>query len=116
MWDGPQRAPTSSDATGMATFTLERDTLRLTWEVTFEGLTSTPSGLHVHGPTPAEGSAPAVFALAGENFTSPVTGERVISIGEVSLFVQNLAYVNLHTSRYPEGEIRGSIKKQRPQC
>lgn len=116
LWDGPQRAPTSSDATGTASFTLERDTLRLTWEVTFDGLTSAPTGLHVHGPVPAEGLAPAIFPLAEDGFVTPVVGERVLSIGEVAIFIQNLAYVNLHTSRYPEGEIRGTVKKQRPKC
>ena len=116
LWDGPQRAPTSSDGAGVAEFTLERDTLRLSWTVTFSGLTSPPTALHVHGPVPAEGSAPPVFPLASEHFTSPVTGERLLSAGEVSLFVQNLVYVNLHSERYPEGELRGPVRKQRPDC
>jgi len=116
LWDGPQRAPTESDGTGRAEFKLERDTLRLTWTVTFDALTSAPTGLHVHGPVPAEGLAPVLFPLTDGVIESPVRGERTLSTGEVSILVQNWAYVNLHTSRYPEGEIRGGIKKNRPDC
>ena len=116
LWDGPQRAPTDSDATGTANFTLERDSLRLSWTVTFESLTSEPVGLHVHGPVPAEGLAPVIFPLVEGDITSPVSGERTLTTGEVSILVQNWAYVNLHTRRYPEGEIRGGIKKLRPTC
>ncbi len=116
LWDGPQRAPTTSDATGVADFVLERDTLRLSWTVTFDSLTSEPIGLHVHGPVPAEGLAPIIFPLVDGDIESPVRGERTLTTGEVSILVQNWAYVNLHTQQYPEGEIRGGIKKQRPEC
>ena len=112
----PQRAPTVSGGTGHAEFVLERDTLRLSWTVTFEGLTSAPSGLHLHGPIPAEGEAPAIFALAPSSFSSPVAGERTVSLGEVAYLVQNLMYVNLSTTKYPVGEIRGPLRKLRPEC
>lgn len=116
LWDGPQRAPTDSDGKGEAKFTLERDTLRLTWTVTFNGLTSAPTALHAHGPVPAEGVAPVMFSLAPDGFNQPIKGERIISLGEAAFLVQNAVYVNLHTVRYPEGEIRGTLRKQRPQC
>ena len=112
----PQRAPTVSDGIGHADFVLERDSLRLSWTVTFQGLTSEPSGLHMHGPVPAEGEAPAIFALAPESFRSPVEGERILSLGEVAYLVQNLLYVNLSTTKYPVGEIRGPVRKLRPKC
>jgi hypothetical protein len=116
LWDGPQRKPTTSPAVGEALFTLERDTLRLTWTVTFKDLTSAPTELHAHGPTPAEGLAPELFSLAPDGFSQPIRGERVVSLGEASYFVQNSIYVNLHTTKYPEGEIRGTVKKLRPKC
>lgn len=116
LWDGPQRAPTKSPGTGQAQFTLERDTLRLTWAITFKDLTSAPVSLQAHGPTPFEGIAPAIFSLAPNGFTQPVRGERVLSVSEATFFLQNAVYVNLTTARYPLGEIRGTAKKLRPKC
>ena len=114
--DHGQRAPTNSSGVGRADFVLERDTLRLTWQVTFADLTSRPIALQLHGPVPAEGEAPPIFALAPEQFTSPVEGERTLSLGEVAYLVQNLLYVNLLTTRYPMGELRGLVRKVRPAC
>jgi hypothetical protein len=116
LWDGPQRAPTQSAGTGQARFTLERSSLRLTWAITFKGLSGAPVELQAHGPTPAEGLAPAMFSLAPKGFGQPVRGERVLSVGEATFFLQNAVYVNLTTARYPLGEIRGTAKRLRPKC
>jgi hypothetical protein len=116
LWDGPQRAPTKSPGTGQARFTLERDTLRLTWDITFKDLSGAPVALQAHGPTPAEGVAPVMFALAPNGFSQPVRGERILSVGEATFFLQNSVYVNLTTARYPLGEIRGTAKRLRPKC
>jgi hypothetical protein len=114
--DDPQRAPTNSPGVGHAHFVLQRDTLTLSWRVTFQGLTGQPVALQMHGPVPAEGEAPPLFELAPADFRSPVEGERTLSLGEVAYLVQNLLYVNLSTTRYPVGEIRGPVRKLRPQC
>ena len=116
LWDGPQRAPTKSPGTGQAQFTLERDTLLLTWEVTFKDLSGAPVELQAHGPTPAEGLAPAMFSLAPNGLSQPVRGDRVLSVSEATSFLRNSVYVNLSTARYPLGEIRGTAKKLRPKC
>ena len=114
--DDAQRAPTDSPGVGRADFVLERDTLKFSWRVSFENLTSQPVRLQIHGPVPAEGAAPALFAVAPESFSSPVEGERTLSLGEVAYLVQNLLYVNLSTTKYPVGEIRGAVRKLRPKC
>ena len=114
--DDPQRAPTDSPGVGHADFVLERETLTLSWRVTFRDLTSPPVALQMHGPVPAEGEAPPLFELAPAGFASPVEGERTLSLGEVAYLVQHLLYVNLTTTRYPVGEIRGPVRKLRPKC
>ena len=114
--DGPQRAPTESPGVGRVDFVLERDTLKLSWAVNFRDLTSAPVGLHVHGPVPAEGDAPAIFDLATDPIRSPLSGEKILTLGEVAFFVQHLVFVNLHTEKYPAGELRGSVRKTRPNC
>ena len=88
----------------------------MSWRVTFQDLTSQPVALQMHGPVPAEGEAPALFDLAAAGFRSPVEGERTLSLGEVAYLVQHLLYVNLSTTGYPVGEIRGPVRKLRPEC
>jgi hypothetical protein len=111
-----QRAPTESPGVGRADFVLERDTLTMSWSISFAQLTSEPVALKLHGPLPAEGEAPALFDLTSGIPRSPVKGQRVLSLGEVAYAVQNLLYVNLSTTRYPVGEIRGTVRKLRPEC
>jgi hypothetical protein len=114
--DHGQRAPTDSPGVGHADFVLERDSLKLSWKISFQNLTSQPVALRIHGPVPAEGEAPALFDAAPVVFVSPVQGERTLSLGEVAYLVQNLLYVNLLTTKYPQGEIRGLVRKRRPTC
>jgi len=111
-----QRAPTVSAGVGEAHFVLERDTLKFSWKVSFDDLTSSPVALRIHGPVPAEGDAPALFDVAPEGFRSPVEGERTLSVGEVTYLVRNSLYINLLTTKYPDGEIRGRVRKLRPEC
>lgn len=114
--DHGQRAPTDSPGVGHADFVLERDSLKLSWRISFQNLTSQPVALQIHGPVPAEGEAPALFDAAPAGLTSPVEGERTLSLGEVAHLVQNLLYVNLLTTNFPQGEIRGLVRKLRPTC
>lgn len=114
--DHGQRAQTDSPGVGRGEFVLERDTLNFSWQVSFENLTSQAISLRIHGPVPAEGEAPPLFDAAPAGFKSPVEGQRTLSLGEVAHLVQNLMYINLSTTRYPVGEIRGRIRKLRPEC
>jgi hypothetical protein len=111
-----QRAPTVSAGVGQAHFVLDRDTLKFSWRVSFDDLTSPPVALRIHGPLPAEGEAPALFDIAPEGFRSPVEGERILSVGEVTYLVSNSLYINVLTKKYPDGEIRGRVRKLRPEC
>ncbi len=45
-----------------------------------------------------------------------MSGEKVLTLGEVAYLVQHLFYVNLTTTTYPTGEIRGLVRKLRPEC
>lgn len=111
-----QHAPTESPGIAQAEFVLYRDTLELSWKISYRDLTSSPVAIHLHGPVAPATEAPIMFGLAADDFESPIEGSRVITIGEVSQLVRNLTYVNLHTTEYPKGELRGSLKKQRPKC
>lgn len=114
--DDAQSLPTDSPGIGRADFILERDTLKLFWTVKYSDLTTQPVALNMHGPKAAAVDAPVLFDMTPESFESPVKGERTLSLGEATNLVQHLLYINLQTTRYPEGELRGPVQKARPVC
>lgn len=111
-----ESAVTESPGVGRVDFTLDRATLKLSWLVSFKDLTSTATGVHIHGPQTPGGEAGILIDLAPKGVKAGVTGEIVLNDGWLSYLVQDRMYVNLHTTRYPGGELRGSIRKARPKC
>jgi hypothetical protein len=111
-----ESAVTESPGVGRAEFVLDRATLNLAWRVTFRDLTSPATGVHVHGPQTPGGEAGILIDLAPQAVKSGVTGSVVLNDGWLSYLVQDRMYVNLHTTTYPAGELRGSIRKARPAC
>lgn len=111
-----QSAVTESPGVGRVDFRLERETLEFSWTVTYRDLTAEATGVHVHGPQTPGGEAAILFDIAPDGVTSPVSGSKVINEGELAYLVSDRMYVNLPTTTYPAGELRGQIQKQRPQC
>lgn len=110
-----QSAPTESPGTGVAEFILDRPTQRLDWEVNFGGLTSDATGAHVHGPQTPGGNAGVLFDLAPNGVSSPLKGSVVLNDGELEYLLTGRMYVNIHTTKYPPGELRGQVMRQRPE-
>ncbi len=110
-----QSAPTESPGSGQAEFVLDRPTQRLAWTVTYGNLTSNAVAAHVHGPQTPGGNAGVLFDLAPDGIGSPLTGSRVINDGELEYLLTGRMYVNIHTTRYPPGELRGQVMRQRPE-
>ena len=52
--------------------------------------------------------APVLVPLCGP-CTSPVTGRVTLTPKEIRLLVSGKTYVNVHTGKNPDGEIRGQI-------
>ena len=111
-----ESAVTESPGIGRVDFILERDTLKFSWTLSYRDLTSAPTGVHVHGPQTPGGEAAILFDMAPDGIASPTAGFKVLNEGELAYLVSDRMYVNLHTTRYPAGELRGSIKKARPKC
>jgi hypothetical protein len=116
--------PVNSTATGMATFTLSGDTL--TYVITATGLTSNVIASHIHvgSPTTVSGSVVNGFSPVNAITSGTVASgsfllsTRVVSNTQISgdslrtLLNNGNAYVNVHTSTYTGGEIRGPIVRQ----
>jgi hypothetical protein len=102
---------TESKATGHGDFTLDRDTLKLSWRVQFKDLGSAPTGAHIHGPQRPGNNSNPVFDLAPSGLTSPLIGSVVLNDGQLQNLLAGRYYVNIMTANYKEGELRGQIER-----
>lgn len=100
--------PTASAGTGAATVTLDTATRRLTWDVTYSGLTGPAMAAHIHGPADPGKNAGVVVPLTG-SLKSPIKGSKVLTSAEVADLEAGKYYVNIHTAANKGGEIRGQL-------
>jgi cysteine-rich repeat protein len=107
--DGTQETPpNASPATGSGTFTLDTVADTMSFSITFSGLTGSESGAHIHGPAPAGTPAGILFGLpAGSPKTGTWSGASLNT--NESNIISGLTYVNIHSSSFGGGEIRGQI-------
>ena len=105
-----------SDASGFFSYTIEGDQLCYTLEV--RDLTTQPIGAHIHPGERNEAGGVAVPLITPTDTTSTVS-ECITAMEGGALTPAELAaiaadpgafYVNVHTRRYPPGEIRGQLK------
>lgn len=79
----------------------------LKWRLTFKKLTGKAAAAHIHlGKKGVAG--PVAVALCGP-CKSGAHGTAKVTEKIVSALEHHKAYVNVHTARYPNGEIRGQI-------
>ncbi|MEP6921315.1 MAG: PQQ-dependent sugar dehydrogenase [bacterium] len=106
--NGAQQVPaTSSTATGTAALVLSPDEKTARLSLNFSGLTSQQTDAHIHGPAPVGTNAGVIFPLPlGQLSDFPIT----LTPAQVSDLKNGLHYVNVHTSIFPSGEIRGQFQ------
>ena len=111
--------PNSSTGTGAATLTVNSTTVNYT--VAYQGITGPPTGLHIHSP----GGVNAVAGVSVNLLTTPLTATSGVLTGSftaanipnasvsldslVTLLRNGNAYVNLHSTTFGGGEIRGQV-------
>jgi hypothetical protein len=96
---------------GQVVATYDPSTLILTWHVTYAGLSGPVLAAHFHGPATPGMDAPPVIPFHPP-LTSPIDGSQKITLDQVSQLLGGLYYVNLHTTAFPNGEIRGQVNVQ----
>ena len=119
-----QANPVNSTATGSASFTL-RGNDSLDFAITVAGLTAPATASHIHvGATTVSGPVVNGFTIVSGVTTGTVASGTIVlsklvaGAGQVSgdslhvLLENGNAYVNVHTSTYPAGEVRGQIARQ----
>jgi hypothetical protein len=95
-----------SKAGGTARITFDSKTNKLSWTVTYRGLT--PTAGHFHGPAAAGANAGVVVPFANVA-SSPVVGSATLTETQASDLLAGKWYVNLHSAASPGGEIRGQV-------
>jgi len=107
---GQETPPTTSDALGVAFLTFDEATKMLCYSISFTTLTSAEAAAHVHGPATPGQSAAVLFPL------TPVPGNpKNGCVGPLTSgalkkeLKKGLMYLNVHTTQFPNGEIRGQI-------
>jgi hypothetical protein len=108
--------PTDSTGRGHLEATLDTATNTLTWTCTYSGLTGAPIGAHFHGPVSYSGetteeNAPIQVGTPG-NLSSPFKGTTTIDATQAQDLKIGRWYFNVHTPKFPAGEIRGPIVRK----
>lgn len=110
---GAQEVPAAAtSATGMAEVQYNENTGKLTWKVTYTGLSAAATAGHIHGPAATGANAGVVIPFSGNVTALPITGEAVITGGQYGDLAAGLWYVNIHSTQFPGGEIRGQLRRR----
>jgi hypothetical protein len=113
---GAQEVPAKqTNAHGTANVSYNKCDQMLTYTISWTDLTGEPIGSHIHGTAPKGVNAPVKYdftslipkATSG-TFTNTIKVDG-ISIKEDSLLA-GFYYLNIHTPKFPGGEIRGQIE------
>ena len=102
--------PTTSTATGTADIDYDAATKKLSWKLTYTGLSGPAKAAHFHGPAEVGKNAGVAVAIPGAT-SSPAEGSATLTDAQAADLAGGKLYVNVHTEANPGGEIRGQVTK-----
>jgi CHRD domain len=102
--------PNASTATGTADIDYDPASKKLSWKVTYSGLSGPPTAAHFHGPAEA-GKNGGVAVPIPNIASSPTEGSATLTDAQAADLTSGKYYVNIHTAANPGGEIRGQVMK-----
>jgi hypothetical protein len=117
--DGQQQVPAvDTQGTGTTTVVLSPDQTTLSFSLTFANLSGAPAAAHLHN-APAGQNGPIATDANGANIelqnlpndTNGTVGPQIFTVNAtfVAQLVQGNIYANVHTAKFPDGEIRGQL-------
>lgn len=111
-----ETAPNASKGTGIATVILDDLTGKGTITLTFSGLSSAVTGSHIHCCQPQGANGPiivpfdAFLTLSADKLSGSITNYAfTLTAAQVTAMKNGLTYVNVHTTNFGPGEIRGQL-------
>ncbi|WP_440641543.1 CHRD domain-containing protein [Bradyrhizobium sp. PUT101] len=109
--DGKAEVPaTTSSGTGTADLNYDAASKKLSWTVTYSGLSGPATAAHFHGPAETGKNAGVAVAIPNAS-SSPVKGEATLTDAQAADLLGGKYYINIHTAANPGGEIRGQVTK-----
>ncbi len=103
-----QVPPTDSKARGKGDFTYDDTSKKLTWTITYWGLRDKAKSAHLHGS--ASEGANADIMITVSPLQSPIKGAAILKDNQAKALTAGDMYIDVHTAKYPDGEIRGQLK------
>lgn len=107
----PKQVVKAPNATGSFSGTVveKARAATLKWKLRYSGLTGSATAAHIHlGARGVAGNV--IVSLCAGNCHSGMTGTATISHRIVNQIEAGKTYVNVHTAKNPNGEIRGQVK------
>jgi hypothetical protein len=102
--------PTTSNASGDVLATLDTGSKKLTYTITYIGLSGPATAAHFHGPA-AAGANAGVAVPIGSNPASPSSGSVTLTDAQIKDLEAGNWYANVHTEANKGGEIRGQLMR-----
>lgn len=107
-----EKVPNHVTASGTAQVALDTKTNMVSYRIDYKGINGPPTMVHFHGPKLPGMRAPEVIVMRMDHPPSPVTGALHITDAQVQELKKGQWYANVHTAKYPDGEIRGWLTRQ----
>ena len=103
--------PVDTSGAGTANLTYDPATRMVSWDISYNGLSSPVTMAHFHGPAQEGKNASVVIWLTvqGKPLTNPIEGSAILTTEQAQQFSAGEWYVNVHTESHPAGEIRGQV-------
>jgi len=102
--------PVPSAGSGTCIVTLDIGTGAVSVSGSYSGLSGGATAAHIHGPAPIGTSGGIVIGLSVTGGTSgSVSGGGTLSPAQVGDMLAGLHYVNVHSSAFGGGEVRGQV-------
>ena len=102
--------PNNSAGKGTADIDYDAAAKKLSWKLTYSGLSGNATAAHFHGPAEPGKNAGVAVAIPGAAL-SPTEGTATLTDAQAADLLAGKFYVNIHTAANPGGEIRGQVTK-----
>lgn len=98
---------TDSSGSGTADITVDTEAKKISWKVDVKDLSGDATAAHFHGPAKEGENAGPVVDISGnwKDGSADLTDEQRKQLDD------GLMYLNVHTAKFPDGEIRGQVVK-----
>jgi hypothetical protein len=93
--------------TGSASITFDDETNLLSWNISWSGLSAPVTAAHFHGPALPDENAGVTVGF--DHTINPNVGSATLDAVQAAELLNELWYINVHSSNFPAGEIRGQV-------